>query len=198
MSPEVEGRVLEATERLLCEGAPFTQLGVSEISNAAGIARSTFYVHFADKSDLLLRLARRAADDLRDALDWWWTQRRSGGAVSLTDGMLRVIQAYRRHASVLAGVEEVAGYDRPVATLWRAHIDRYAQRLREQLEEDRRAGLISEDVDLQTAPLIVVWSIERTVAEHVRSCAPTPDVALAEALSRFAWGAVLGAPRRAA
>ena len=54
MSAEVELRILEATERLLRDGASFTHLSLREISQAAGIARSTFYVHFADKSDLLL------------------------------------------------------------------------------------------------------------------------------------------------
>ncbi|TMD95715.1 MAG: TetR/AcrR family transcriptional regulator [Chloroflexi bacterium] len=185
MSFEVEDRVAGATERLLGEGTPFTRLGVSEIANAAGIARSTFYVHFADKSDLLLRLAARAMDDLRDALDRWWARRRSGDDRALTECMLRVIDAYRAHATVLAAVGEVAGYDPAVATVWRARVDRYARRLRLELEEDRRRGVIGAGLDVEVAPFVVTWSIERTVAEHVRSSSPTEDRALARALSHF-------------
>jgi len=185
MSIDVEDRVAGATARLLAEGTPFTQLGVSEIASAAGIARSTFYVHFVDKSDLLLRLAARAMDDLRDALDRWWAQRASGDDDALTECMLCVIDAYRAHASVLAAVGEVAGYDPAVAAVWRARVERYARRLRLELEEDRRRGLIGAGPGVEVAPFVVTWSIERTVAEHVRSSSPTMDRALARALAHF-------------
>lgn len=185
MSFDVEERVEGAAERLLREGTPFTQLGISEIAQAAGIARSTFYVHFTDKSDLLLRLAGRAMDDLRDALDRWWSRRRAAGDATLTECMLRVVDAYRRHAQVLAAVGEVAAYDPAVASVWRERANGYAHRLRLDLEEERRSGLIDADLDLEAAPFLVVWSIERTVSEHVRSASPAADPGLARALSQF-------------
>jgi TetR/AcrR family transcriptional regulator, ethionamide resistance regulator len=198
VSAEVELRVFEATERLLRDGAPFTHLALREISQAAGIARSTFYVHFADKSDLLLRLAARAGDDLRDAADGWWRRQRSGGQASLSEMMLQVIQTYRSHATVLAAVDEVAGYDPSVAALWRSRYDRYAQRLCRQLQDDQRAGWVPVDVDVPAAAFIVVWSIERAVSEHVRACDPAEDGALAEALTRFAQLVILGSRTAAA
>ncbi|MEU6204148.1 helix-turn-helix domain-containing protein, partial [Micromonospora musae] len=45
----VEAQILAATERLLGEGESFTELGVQRIAREAGVARSTFYMHFADK-----------------------------------------------------------------------------------------------------------------------------------------------------
>src|SRR5207244_13625259 len=77
---ELDQRVLEATESLLRDGAGFTELGVERIAGAAGIARSTFYVHFVDKADLLIRLATRATDELFAASDEWWDHDHSGGA----------------------------------------------------------------------------------------------------------------------
>jgi AcrR family transcriptional regulator len=192
MSSDVEERVLEATERLLGEGTPYTQLGVSEISTAAGIARSTFYVHFDDKGDLLLRLSRRATEDVRDALHGWWVQREPAATVLLSDGMLRVIDAYRRHAGVLAAVEEVAAYDPAIAGRWRAWIDQYARRLRVRLRAEGVPVAPASEADLDTAAFIVVWSIERTVSEHVRATTPITDLALARSLSQFTSAALLG------
>jgi AcrR family transcriptional regulator len=184
MSSDVEERVVAATGRLLREGASFTALGVSEIALAAGVARSTFYVHFAEKSNLLLRLAEPALDDLREAMDRWWARLRSG-ATDLADAMLRIVGTYRRHASVLAAVGEVAGYDPAVAAMWREHVDGYARRLRLELAADRRSGPAGAGADLDVAPFVAVWSIERTVAEHVRSSPRTTDRALARTLSDF-------------
>jgi AcrR family transcriptional regulator len=198
VSAEVELRILEATERLLRDGASFTHLSLREISQAAGIARSTFYVHFADKSDLLLRLAARAGNDLRDAADGWWRQQRSGGDASLSEMMLQVIQTYRSHATVLAAFDEVAGYDRSVAAFARARYERYVRRLCRQLQDDQRAGWVPADVDVPAAAFIVVCSIERAVSEYVRACEPAEDGALAEALTRFVRLVILGSRSAAA
>src|SRR4051812_20626808 len=54
----MQRRVLEATEQLVCEGVNFTELSVERLAGVAGISRSTFYVHFEDKSDLARRLTR--------------------------------------------------------------------------------------------------------------------------------------------
>src|ERR1700749_3744752 len=52
-----DAEILAATQRLLSDGASFTGLGVQQISAAAGVSRTTFYTHFRDKADLLMRLA---------------------------------------------------------------------------------------------------------------------------------------------
>src|ERR1700737_1781509 len=80
-----ENRVFEATASLLRGGAGFTELAVESIARAAGIARSTFYVPFPDKSDLLIRLATRATDELFAASDDWWEHDHSGGTGPLAD-----------------------------------------------------------------------------------------------------------------
>src|SRR5262245_25985386 len=53
----LDERVLAVVERLLAEGLRYTEISVARILQEAGIARSTFYVHFRDKTDLLSRLA---------------------------------------------------------------------------------------------------------------------------------------------
>ncbi|WP_372792169.1 TetR/AcrR family transcriptional regulator, partial [Paraconexibacter sp.] len=48
----VEQQVLGAVERLLTDGESFTALPVGRIADEAGMARTTFYGHFPDKSTL--------------------------------------------------------------------------------------------------------------------------------------------------
>ena len=51
-----EAAVLAAVERLLAGGKSFTELTVQRIEEEADIARSTFYLSFQAKTDVLSRL----------------------------------------------------------------------------------------------------------------------------------------------
>jgi len=46
-------RLLEVVQQLLDEGESFTEMSVERLVSEAGISRSTFYVYFEDKGDLL-------------------------------------------------------------------------------------------------------------------------------------------------
>ena len=50
---EVRGRLLQVVERMLDDGEGYTEISVERMVAQAGIARSTFYVYFEDKGDLL-------------------------------------------------------------------------------------------------------------------------------------------------
>ena len=45
---QMERRLLDATERLMGEGASFTELSVERLSTEAGISRASFYIYFED------------------------------------------------------------------------------------------------------------------------------------------------------
>src|SRR5487761_1863651 len=61
---ETEAAVLAAVKRLLFEGESFTELGINRIAKEAGVARSTFYLCFQDKTDVLIRLTGSMKDEL--------------------------------------------------------------------------------------------------------------------------------------
>ncbi|HWX98568.1 MAG TPA: TetR/AcrR family transcriptional regulator, partial [Mycobacterium sp.] len=43
---QMERRLLDATERLMRDGASFTELSVDRLSTAAGMSRASFYIYF--------------------------------------------------------------------------------------------------------------------------------------------------------
>ena len=186
--------MLEATERLLREGATFTELGVERIAGAAGIARSTFHVHFADKADLLIRLASRAIDELFAASDEWWEHDHSGGTGPLAEVLAKMIAINRRHAPVMGAVAEVAAYDREVAAFWRERLDGYAAYMHERIADEQRAGRVAPEVDPAATAFIIVWSVERSITEHVRAAPPAADTGFADQLARSAWLTIFGRP----
>lgn len=69
---QIERLLLDATERLMADGASFTELSVDRLATEAGISRASFYVYFEDKGDLLRRLTGQVFDDLAAAAERWW------------------------------------------------------------------------------------------------------------------------------
>jgi TetR/AcrR family transcriptional regulator, ethionamide resistance regulator len=189
---EATARVCAATESLLRDGESFTERGTERIAEAAGIARSTFYVHFEDKGDLLIRMATDATDELFAASDEWWDHDHSGGTAPLAAVILKLLRIYRRHAAVLGAVLEVGAYDESVAAFWRERIEGYAAYMRDKIADEQRAGRVAADVDPRTTALIIAWSVERSVAEHIRAAAPARDRAFADQLARSAWLTMFG------
>jgi TetR/AcrR family transcriptional regulator, ethionamide resistance regulator len=116
----VEAGVLEATEALLDEGAPFADLSVEQIATRAGISRPAFYFYFRDKRELLTRITEGIAEELyREAEHWWRGAGEPDGAEQLAEALAQIVGLYRRHASLLRAIVEAAAYDREVAGYWR-------------------------------------------------------------------------------
>src|ERR1700727_1149716 len=70
---QMERQLLDATERLMRDGASFTELSVARLSTEAGISRASFYIYFEDKGHLLRRLAGQVFADLADGARRWWS-----------------------------------------------------------------------------------------------------------------------------
>jgi TetR/AcrR family transcriptional regulator, ethionamide resistance regulator len=189
---EIDDRVLDTTAELLADGEGYTQLSVERIAGAADVSRSTFYVHFSDKTDLLIRLAERAMGDIFVGANEWWMGDQSGGQDALREVLLKLVRIWRRHGAVLRAVTEVAGYDETVADFWRRRINSYMERAAGRLEEDRRRGVLSADLDPRATAFVTGWAVERTISEHVRTHGPPADRAFAQALARAIWLATYG------
>src|ERR1700757_2523439 len=70
---QLERRLLDATERLMRDGASFTELSVDRLATAAGMSRASFYIYFEDKGHLLRRMAGQVFADLAGSADRWWS-----------------------------------------------------------------------------------------------------------------------------
>src|SRR5262245_6679362 len=76
----VLGRHFIATiEPRLEAGEAFGDLSVERLAKTASISRSTFYVYFEDKGDLLGVMAENLISDMFDAAQAWWSFPPDGG-----------------------------------------------------------------------------------------------------------------------
>jgi AcrR family transcriptional regulator len=190
----VVAQVLAAAERLLVEGVPFTELGVQRIAAEAGIARSTFYQHFRDKTELLVRLAGSLKDELSGLGEGWRPTGPGGGPDGLTTLYERMIRYYRDHGAVLAAITETAGYDPEVREYWTEEISRFAERAVTRLTEEQQAGRLAPGID----PALAGWTLAvggaAVISRHVGAGDPARDTAIARELAVAQWYGVYSRP----
>ena len=182
-----EERALRAVERLMAGGASYTELPVLRIAGEAGMARSTFYMHFADKTDLLIRLADRATGDLFAAAEEWWRGDHSDGAASVARTMTTMIAGFRRHDRVLLALTEVAAYEPAVAAFWLERVQGFVAIVEARLRELQADGAVAPGVDPTTTARVLTLMVERSISLHVRIDPGDGDDALAETLGRAIW-----------
>jgi AcrR family transcriptional regulator len=186
-----EADILAATQRLLTDGANFTELGVQQISAEAAVARSTFYSHFRDKIDLVVRLATdlvAASFDITSA----WTP--LDGADRLADVFLRVVKIYREHAPVRRALAEVATYDATVRDFWNERVDRFTDRVLTTLRAEQDAGRTPAGIDVVSAARVIIMGGEQAIVDHVTAGDPARDTAFARELASTWWYGVYRRP----
>jgi AcrR family transcriptional regulator len=183
-----ESQVAAAVERLLAGGATFTELGVRQILDEAGIARSTFYAHYRDKTDLLLRVAgdmRRNAFGI--VLAYHVGDHEASGVEGLAKAMLSVIQYYREHALLLRAINEVAGYDPVVREFWNTELARFVDACAATLAAEKAAGRAPADLDEVTASEVIIRGGDRAIFDHVAANDDTRDEQVARELALIQW-----------
>jgi AcrR family transcriptional regulator len=191
----VEAQVLAATKRLLTTGVGFTELGVQQIAAEAGVARSTFYLYFRDKSDLLLHLAGELKQGVFDlGADW----RPTDGPEPLAAAYANMLRFYRGNSAVLTAVSEASAYDPVVREFWEGQLARFAEVVTEWLSEEVRAGRLGADLDPVMAARVIVWGGERVITRHVALDDGTGDAGLARELALQQWHGAFRRPGSAA
>ena len=142
----MERRLLDATERLMSEGASFTELSVDRLSTEAGISRASFYIYFEDKAHLLRRLARQVMGDLADDGQRWWGVAWRHNPDDVRTAMAAIIASYRRHQAVLVALNEMAAYDPSVAKTYRDLLTDISRRLTRVIEDGQADGSIRREL----------------------------------------------------
>jgi AcrR family transcriptional regulator len=108
---DVESRLLGATVRLLAGGESITELGVQRIVAEAGVARSSFYAHFPDKTALLLRMTEDLHQKSYELVSVWQQDDSANTLESLLTLYRGVVTLYRENWVLLTTINEAAAYD---------------------------------------------------------------------------------------
>ena len=187
----IEASVLEATERLLTEGAAYADLSVERIATEAGISRTAFYFYFRDKRELLMRLTGDIAAELYEQSESWWESGEPPQA-AMRHSIERTVAQFREHAVLIRAVVQSATYDEPVAEFWRGLVHRFVETMRTHIEDEQAAGRAIADVDAERTAFSLSWMVERACQQHVFRAPADDDEALVDALVQISLRAIYG------
>ncbi|QUQ62773.1 TetR/AcrR family transcriptional regulator [Kutzneria sp. CA-103260] len=179
-----DAEILAVTRRLLTEGATFTELGIQHIAAEAGVARSTFYAHFRDKTALLMRLAATFVDTSFGIASAWEP---AEGPDGLAAAFRQVVGVYREHRALLQAIAEVAAYDVTVREYWSQVLARFTDRTVEVLRREQESGRTPAGVDVTSATRVIVMGGERAIFDQVLAGDPGEDEAFAREMALIWW-----------
>lgn len=180
-------RVLRAALELAAEG-PYRDLTVDRIARAAGISRSAFYTHFADKHELLLAALGEVSDELDRTAERMW-RTRGAPALRVRLALRGVVSLYAEHLELLGIATEVSTYDEEVRAVWLGIATRFIDAAADHIRAEQRAGLIPKALRAEPIAEGLVWMAERCCSIYLRGGERTPEE-LVEGLAP-AWTAAL-------
>ena len=185
---QLEHRLLDATERLMRDGATFTELSVDRLATEAGISRASFYIYFEDKGHLLRRLAGQVFGELATSAERWWGAAGQHNPDDLRAALAGIVEIYRRHQAVLAALNEMAAYDLTMAQSYRDLLAGITQRLIRVIEDGQTDGSVRSELPAATTASALTWMVERVCQQNLPAEPPGYDTELVAALTEIVWG----------
>jgi AcrR family transcriptional regulator len=184
---QVQAAVLAATERLLAEGSTYADLNVERIANASGISRTAFYFYFADKRDLLMRLAADVSEQLYAQADIWFSG--DGDPENeMREALTRILALYREHGVLIRAIVEVSTYEEEIAAFWRGLVDRFVDATQRRIE----AAEDGPRPPARATAFALTWMVERTYYQQLVQDQPVAENELIAAIAAIYLRTIYG------
>jgi AcrR family transcriptional regulator len=158
--------LLSALEQLLTERS-LAEIGVADISGAAGLTRSAFYFYFPTKGAAVAALLSDFRQEMYEAAAGWYEGGPGTPLERIHAGFTASVELWRARGSLLVALLDAIGTDPEVRQIWESWTQGFIERIADRILEDRRAGLAHGTADpeaLATALMgAALYSMERDV-----------------------------------
>lgn len=184
---EVRRRLLTVVEQLLTEGESYAEISVERLVSEANLSRSTFYVYFEDKGDLLRAWFAQVIEELEDAAGEWWSLDGEAGKDDLRAALARIVNTYRPHTTLMAALYDLSSYDATVRNEVATMMARNTAGLRRHIQRGQTQGWIDPKLLPNETAAWLTWMAERGQHQMVRLADDDEVEALIGAYTDVVW-----------
>ncbi len=159
---ESEREILQAAHDLL-RRRPFHELSVDAIMANTGLKRPSFYVHFRDRHDVVLRVLATVGEELLVMSERWFRDE-SDPVESARTALEGIVDVWVRDGPVLKALADAAADDPDVDTVYHAMVERFIDGATQHILREQQAGR-ALSVDAAQMSRALVWLNERYLCE---------------------------------
>jgi TetR/AcrR family transcriptional regulator, ethionamide resistance regulator len=193
---DVRDRLLAVVEQLLERGESYTEISVERLVSEAGLSRSTFYVYFEDKGDLLRAWFTEIEAELESAARRWWALDSHSNREDLRTALDTVVKTYRPHTTLMAAMYDAAAYDPGVRELVQTMMSGNIAGLRKHIRAGQRDGFVDPELPAQQTAQWLTWMAERGLHQLVRTAGDAELERLIDAYTAIVWNTLYAPARR--
>lgn len=192
---EARVELLAILERLLREGESYHEISVDRLAGEAGLSRTTFYVYFEDKGDLLSGWFADATADLMAAAGRWWSLGPGVTREELRAALAHIVDRYRPHVPLMSAMHDAAGADPAARAAVASAMRGYITALRTHLETGQREGFVDPALPPAETAFWLQWMAERGFHQAAATTDPAAVGRLVDAYAHIVWNALYTAAR---
>jgi AcrR family transcriptional regulator len=180
-------RLRDALERALADGTRYADLEVERLARDAGISRSSFYVYFEDKVDLIRELADDVIAGVIDIGREWWELPPRASRADLHEALGKMMRAYRAQGPLVGVLVEAAAYDERVRAEYLSLVRRSRRAIEEHIRDGQARGFVRAEIDPDTTATWLAWMLSRGSHELIRPATPAQFERRLTALGDILW-----------
>lgn len=187
---EVRERLLASVEKLLAQGESYAEISVERLVAEAKLSRSTFYVYFEDKGDLLRAWFTRVIEELEAASGAWWLLGGDVGYDDLRAALGEIVHVYRPHTTLMAALYDISAYDLTAREEVSAMMGRNTAGLVRHIRRGQQEGWVDPDLQPRETALWLMWMAERGLHQMVRGADDAETELLITAFADVIWNSL--------
>jgi len=188
--------LLGVIERLLSEGLAFNDISIDVLVSEADIARSTFYVYFEDKGDLMRAWMSDAQAQAAKAAEGWWALDGDSTRDDLRAVQLRLLGAYRPHVTLLDACHDGAATDPELRAALEERLSADAAALRKHIRAGQKAGFVDPELSAPDVADVIARMFERGVQRLLKDVSDDKFQKLVGAYTDIIWNTLYAPTRR--
>jgi AcrR family transcriptional regulator len=192
---EMRARLLGAVEALLADGESFTELSVERLVSVAGVSRSTFYVYFEDKGELIRAWLTDISSRLEVAAAQWWALDAGARWEDLRAALDLVVTVYRPKATLMAAAFDASAYDPGVREQVETMMGRNVAGLRKHIRAGQAAGTVDARIPAAPTAAWLTWMAERGLQQLVHGASEQEIAALVDGYTWIVWNTLYAGAR---